>query len=121
MGAVEEAQRYVAAFNAGDMGALASMMASGYRYTDRYAGGIVDAEGHLAVLRAVQERMPDRQISIDRIVDAGGTQVVEGEWSGTPTGSATMRTHLVIVFDVVDAVIISGRAYYREADLLAGQ
>ena len=119
MGAVEEARRYVAAFNAGDMAALASMMASGYRYTDRYAGETMDAESHLAVLSAVHERMPDRQISIDRTVAAGGTQVVEGEWSGTPTGGATMRTHLVIVLDVVDGLIMTGRAYYREADLQA--
>lgn len=117
---MEEAQRYVAAFNAGDIGALAGMMSAGYRYTDRYAGGMIDAEGHLAAIRAVQQRMPDRQISVERIVEAGGTQVVEGQWSGTPTGSAMMRTHLVIVFEVVDGCISSGRAYYREADLLAG-
>ena len=116
-GSVDEAQRYVDAFNAGDVEALAAMMSPEYRYVDRYAGGTVDAESHLAVIKDVHERMPDRQISVDRIVDAGGSQIVEGEWSGTPPGGATLRTHLLIILDVVDGLVASGRAYYREADL----
>ncbi len=118
-GPVNEAQRYVDAFNAGDVDALAAMMSSEYRYMDRYAGGTVDAEGHLAVVADVYERMPDRRISVDRILDAGGSQVVEGEWSGTPPGSATLRTSVVIILDVVEGLVAGVRAYYREADLQA--
>ena len=107
------------AFNAGDPEALAALMAPGYSYTDRYAGGTLDAAGHLAVIRDVHERIPDRRISVERILDAGGSQIVEGEWSGSPLPGTTLRTHLVVVLDVVDGMIAGGRAYYREADLAA--
>jgi len=119
MGNVNEAQRYVEAFNAGDADALAALMAPGYNYTDRYAGGTLDAEGHLAAITDIYDRMPDRRIVVDRILDAGGSQIVEGEWSGTPLAGTTLRTHLVVVLDVVDDLIASSRAYYREADLAA--
>ena len=94
-------------------------MGPDYRYVDRYAGGTVDAGGHLAVIADVHARMPDRVISITRIIDAVGAQVIEGVWSGTPAGGATRRTNLAIVLDVEEGLVAGGRAYYREADLLA--
>lgn len=107
------------AFNAGDSEALAALMAPGYSYTDRYAGGTVDAASHLAVIRDVYDRIPDRRIFIERILNADDSQIVEGEWSGSPLPGTTLRTHLIVVLDVVDGLITNGRAYYREADLAA--
>ena len=116
---VDEARRYVDAFNAADVAALSALMAPGYRYTDRYAGGTLDAERHLAVIADVHARMPDRRISVEHVVTAARSQIVEGEWSATTPTGVTLRTHVVIVFDVAEGLIVEGRAYYREADLAA--
>ena len=115
---MDVAQRYVDAFNAGDIEGLRRLMAPSYRYTDRYAGGTIGSAEHLAVIGAVLERMPDRRIIVDRILSSGDTCVVVGTWTATPVGAdRLLGTHLIIVMDVVDELVSDATAYYREAEL----
>lgn len=90
-------------------------MADGYTYSDRYGGGRLDADHHIAELRRVIGMYPDRRIELRDRLDGEGTTVLIGTWTGTPAADGDpMALELALVLSTDGAQVREGAAYYLE-------
>jgi ketosteroid isomerase-like protein len=105
-------ERYVEAFNGGDLeGALANVTTD-YVYADPTSGEL-DKAANLDVMRQVLAAFPDRQITLSCVASGDGCEFAEGRWVGTPAGGGSpLVVTGVVVVHVEDAQMTSQRWYY---------
>lgn len=84
---ISVANRWIAAYNAKDFGALRSMMTDDIHVEHHNRGFVLDgAEAMLALMTQFEGMVPDRRFHVTRRQFAAGEQVVtEVTWGGTPT------------------------------------
>lgn len=92
----------VLAFNEGRVEDVVASVTEDYSYSDPTSGRIEGAAGHVALMRQVLERFPDRRIEILRSWRGDGGEFAEYRWTGTPAGGGqpvTMTFAAVIELD----------------------
>ena len=92
----------VVAFNEGRVEDVVASVTEDYCYSDPTSGRIEGSAGHVALMRQVLERFPDRRIEIMRSWRADAAEFAEYRWTGTPVGGGqpvTMTFAAVIELD----------------------
>ena len=107
-------ERYVQAFNNGDLETLSSLVSPDYTYTEGRLGGTqMDLDAHLGLIRSLLERFPDRRVTVLRRFDGDDSAVVEYRWEGTPNaGGDPVTMSICSVFTTSAGQISSHRTYY---------
>ncbi|MGI8530542.1 MAG: nuclear transport factor 2 family protein [Geodermatophilaceae bacterium] len=78
--------RIVVAFNEGRVEDVVASVTEDYSYSDPTSGRIEGSAGHVALMRQVLERFPDRRIEVLGSWRAEGAEFAEYRWTGTPAG-----------------------------------
>lgn len=81
-------QRWLAAINAGDVAALATLMASAFVFVDSLGNQVQGAAKMTAGWQAYFAMCPDFWVRADHVVDDGTTLLLTGEAGGTIDGVA---------------------------------
>ena len=114
---MDAVDRFIDAFNAGDFETMRSLMADGYSYAEPLYPGPYDAEGHIAVMRGVLDRSPDRRMEVIERIGGVGAVAVRALWTGTMPAGGELRLEGVYILELTDdrERITGGRAFYGAA------
>jgi len=77
-------ERIVAAFNEGRVDDVVDTATADYTYSDPITGTTRGATQHVALMRQVLERFPDRSVEIVNSWHGDGAKFAEYRWTGTP-------------------------------------
>lgn len=83
--------RIVAAFNAGRLDEVVAQTTDDYYYSDPIGGRVDGASAHVAHMRSILDRYPDRRIDLLRLWVATGAEFGEYRWTGTPADGGAPR------------------------------
>jgi ketosteroid isomerase-like protein len=121
---VESVRRMTASAVAGDWDAAVALMAPEVEWViareHPEATTLVGRRALVDYRRAWQETLPDMQVEVDRILDAGSDKVIGiGAVRGTGAGSgADVRVSLAVVYTLRDGLIVRGQEFLDPQDAL---
>jgi len=80
------------AFNRGDVEEVRRLAAPSYSYVEPLFPEPRDVEQHIALMREIVARYPDRRLQVRRRLPGVGAATVEAVWSGTAATDGTRLT-----------------------------
>ena len=111
---MSRARAFIELWNAGRVRDALVSAAPDYTYQDAVAGGPHDRDGHIALMEAILEQVPDRKITIHRAWDTDGVEFLEYHWTGTPRGGEPISSDWLAIFEFTGAKLRRQRHYRGE-------
>jgi ketosteroid isomerase-like protein len=108
-------EAYVTYFNAKDFDRLEGLFAPGYSYAEPLYPQVRDAAQHIALMKAIAEKFPDRRVKSQRRYPGAAGVAVAATWSGSAvSGGRRLTLDMVFAFDIDETtgLITRMRSYY---------